>query len=122
VGWNYWRISQIYLPASQRAGAYRDGTLDKISGAWLFADQVKFAELGITPLTRDNAAHIHALALEMLHFSPEQNVVEKLINSALLLGDTEEAAFFEQRYQAAFAADYAQWKQAQDSGPGDKAP
>ncbi len=122
VGWDYWRISQIYLPASQRAGAYRDGTLDKISGAWLFADQVKFAELGITPLTRDNAAHIHALALEMLHFSPEQNVVEKLINSALLLGDTEEAAFFEQRYQAAFAADYAQWKQAQDSGPGDKAP
>ncbi len=120
--WDYWRISQIYLPESQRAAAYREDPLTLINGSWLFADQVHFAELGTTPLTRDNAAQVHALALTMLHFSPEQRVVEKLINSALLLGDTAEAAYFERRYQAAFAQDYALWKQAQGSGPGDKAP
>jgi hypothetical protein len=122
VGWDYWRISQIYLPASQRAEAYRDDTVDKTRDSWLFADQVKFAELGVTPLTRDNAAHIQALALDMLHFSPEQRVVEKLIDSALLLGHTDEARFFEQRYQAAFPTDYALWKQTQVSGPSDKTP
>jgi hypothetical protein len=122
VGWDYWRISQIYLPASERSLAYRDDTLDKARDSWLFADQVKFAELGITPLTRDNAAHLHALALGMLHFSPEQKVAEKLIESALLLGNAEEATYFEPRYQAAFPQDYALWKQAQGSGPGDKAP
>ena len=83
---------------------------------------MKFAELGITPLTRDNAEHIHALALEMLHFSPEQKVAETLISSAQMLGNIEEAAYFEKRYQAAFPQDYALWKQAQDSGASHKAP
>jgi hypothetical protein len=122
VGWDYWRISQIYLPVAQRANAYREDTLEKTRNTWLFADQVKFAELGVTPVTRDNAAAIHALALDMLHFSPEQGVVEKLINSALLLGNAQEAAYYEQRYQAAFAKDYALWKQASGSSPSDKAP
>jgi O-antigen ligase len=122
VGWDYWRISQIYLPMAQRANAYREDTLEKTRDSWLFADQVKFAELGVTQLTRESAAPIHALALDMLHFSPEQGVVEKLINSALLLGNTEEAAYSEQRYQAAFPQDYAQWQKAQRSGLSDKAP
>ena len=122
VGWDYWRISQIYLPVSDRAAAYRDDTLDKARGSWLFADQVKFAELGVTPLTQENAGHVHALALDMLHFSPEQKVAEKLIESAQLLGNLEEAAYFEQRYQAAFPQEYAQWKQTQVSGTSDKAP
>jgi hypothetical protein len=49
-------------------------------------------------------------------------VVEKLTDSALLLGNAREAAYYEQRYQAAFAKDYARWKPASGSGPGDKAP
>ena len=122
VGWDYWRISQIYLPVSDRAVAYRDDTLDKARDSWLFADQVKFAELGITPLTRENAEHIHELALDMLHFSPEQKVAEKLIESAKLLGNFEEAAYFEQRYEAAFPKDYTLWKQTQALGARDKAP
>jgi O-antigen ligase len=122
VGWDYWRISQIYLPASQRAAAYREDALGQTRDSWLFADQVKFAELGVTPLTRDNATHIHALALDMLHFSPEQRVVEKLISSAQLLGNTEEAAYFEQCYQAAFPQDYVLWQTANGVSPGDKAP
>jgi hypothetical protein len=122
VGWDYWRISQIYLPVSERSTVYREDTLDKARDSWLFADQVKFAELGITPLTRDNAAHIRALALDMLHFSPEQSVVEKLLNSALMMNNREEATYFEQRYRAAFPQEYVLWKQAQGSGPSDKAP
>ncbi len=122
VGWDYWRISQIYLPVSDRAAAYRDDTLDKAHGSWLFADQVKFAELGVTLLTQENAAHVHALALDMLHFSPEQKVAEKLIESAQVLGNLEEAVYFGQRYQAAFPQEYALWKQTQVSGASDEAP
>jgi hypothetical protein len=122
VGWDYWRISQIYLPVSERSAIYREDTLDKTRDSWLFADQLKFAELGITPLTRESAPHIHALALDMLHFSPEARVAEKLIDSALWMGNPEEAAYFEQRYKVAFPQDYALWKAAQHSDPGDKAP
>ena len=110
VTWDYWRISQIYLPFSQRAAMYRDDTLEKTKGSWLFQGQMKFAELGVTPLTAENASEIHALALEMLHFSPEASVVQKLIESADLLGNSAEVQFFSQRFQAAFPDDYAKLK------------
>jgi hypothetical protein len=109
VGWDYYRVSQIYLPHEQRAAAYRDDTLQKIRGSWLFRDQVRFAELSLTPLTPQNAQHLNALAHQLLHFSPEARVVEKLIESALLLGREEEARAFMQRYQAAYPQAYAQW-------------
>jgi hypothetical protein len=48
--------------------------------------------------------------------------VEKLIASNRLMRKPEEAAYFEQRYQAAFPRDFLLWKQAQDSGASDKAP
>ena len=101
-GWDYWRISQIYLPTAARAEAYREDTLQKIQGSWLFQDQVRFAELGTTVLTPDNAPHVHALALAMLHFSPEPQVVQKLIDSAVLLGREDEAAWYRLRFNAAF--------------------
>jgi hypothetical protein len=47
---DYHRARQIYLLPEERAAAYRDDTLDKVRGARVFRDQVRFAELTITPL------------------------------------------------------------------------
>jgi hypothetical protein len=112
VAWDYWRISQIYLPPAARHTAYQTDTLDKVQGSRLFRDQVQFAELTLTPLDEDNAVHIHALAEAMLHFSPEPRVVEKLIESAVMLHQDEEAMFYLQRYKAAFPAQHARWSAA----------
>ncbi|MCX8517440.1 MAG: Wzy polymerase domain-containing protein, partial [Rhodoferax sp.] len=102
IAWDYWRTTQIYLPSYERSAAYKEDTLVKIGASWLFRDSVDFAELGITPLTPANAGHIHALALNMLHFSPESLVLEKLIESARLLGYATEADFYALRYQRAY--------------------
>lgn len=109
AGADYYRVSQIYLPAAERSAAYRDDTLDKIRGTWLFRDQARFAELSVTALTPGNAAAMYAMALELLHYSPEPRVIEKLIESAVLLGRDEEAALYLARYRAAFPQDYARW-------------
>ncbi len=109
AAWDYHRISQIYLPPEQRATAYRDHTLEKIRGSWLFHDQVHFAEFTLTPLTRENAAQLNAMAHELLHFSPEAQVVEKLVESAVLLGRDDEARFFMARYRAAYPQAYDRW-------------
>jgi hypothetical protein len=123
AAWDYWRTSQIYLPEAQRAPGYRDHTLEKIRGSWLFADQVKFAELGVTPLTGDNVAHIHALALEMLHFSPEASVVAKLLESAEMLGLHAEAESLERRFEFAYPKEYATWlARKKESGTSHKTP
>lgn len=102
TAWDYQRVSQVYLSPKMRAEAYREHPLEKIQSSWLFQDQLRFAELTTTPLTATNAAHLHQLALDLLHFSPEPRVIEKLIDSATLLGRLEEAQFYRLRYQAAF--------------------
>lgn len=117
--WDYWRISQLYLPVAERASAYQEGTLEKVRNSWLFRDQVRFAELTTTPLTPDTAAQINTLAHQLLHFSAEPRVIEKLIESAVMLGRDEEAVYFLQRFKAAFPEAQARWTAA---STGDKAP
>lgn len=109
---DYHRISQVYLAPEQRDANYRDDTLAKVRRSWLFASQVKFAELALTPLTPANAAPLHDLARELLHYSPEPRVIEKLIESAELLGLADETALQKAHYKAAFPGDYQKWSKA----------
>ena len=117
AAWDYRRISQVYLPADQRAPAYRDDTLAKAQRSWLYQRQVKFAALSVAEVTPDNAASMHALATELLHFSPEPRVIEKLLASAQLLGLQSEVEFHKPRFAAAFPKDYARWLAAQPADP-----
>ena len=109
---SYSRVSQIYLPAAERSAAYRDDTLSKIRGNWLFRNSARFAELGMTPLTPENAAAIHAMAKALLHYSPEPRVIEKVIESAMMLGRDDEALWFLARYRAGFPLEHALWAEA----------
>ena len=109
AAWDYWRVNQLYLAHAERASAYRDNTLEKLRASWLFKSQVQFAELTTMQLTPDNAAYGFDLARQVLQFSPEPRVVEKLIESAVMLGRDEDAAFYLARYKVAFPTAHAQW-------------
>lgn len=109
AAWDYHRISQIYLSPQLRDPAYRVDTLGKIKGSWLFSSQVRFAELLLTPLTRQNAEWTFQNATALLHFSPEPRIIEKVIESAVMLARDDDAVAHLARYRAAFPADYAQW-------------
>jgi O-antigen ligase len=109
ASWDYRRISQMYMPPEQRTAFYRVDTLNKVKDSLLFRSQVQFAELATTPLTRANAERLHQLALDLLHFSPEARVIERLIESATLLGRKDEAMFHLARYRRAFPAEHEQW-------------
>ncbi len=109
AAWDYWRVSQLYLLPADRAVSYRDQTQDKVKGSWFFQDQVQFAALTTTPLTKNNAGEQYAKALHLLHFSPEPRVIEAVIESAVLLGKDQEVLYYLQRYKAAFPEAHAQW-------------
>lgn len=106
---DYHRISQLYVAPEERDPEYREETLAKVRASRLFREPVLFAELSITPLTRENAAYLHDLALRMLHYSPEPKVIAIVIDSALLLGRHDAAAWHMQRFKAAFPDDYGRW-------------
>lgn len=111
VAVSYHRVSQIYLLPAARSAGMRDNTLEKIRGSWFFHDQALFAELVMTPLSSKNAASVHAMALELLHYSPEPRVIEPLIESAVMLGRDDEALQYLARYRAAFPQEHAHWAQ-----------
>jgi len=111
--WDYIRISQIYLTRDERLPAYEENTLAKAKASWLFARQVDFAELTLTAVTHDNAAALHSLAERTLHFSPEPRVIVKLIESAELMGQRQEARDQAERFRIAFPEEYERWLRGQ---------
>jgi O-antigen ligase len=117
AGWDYRRVSQIYLPPDARVAGAAQDPLPEIRKSWLFRNQASFAELTITPLTRANAQWTFHTAAAMLRYSPEPRVIEKLIESATLLGREDEALLHLARFRAAFPDAYAKWSQTQ-AAPG----
>lgn len=109
TAWDYQRVSQLYTPPQERSPLYRDRPLPRIGDSWLFRDQLAFAELSISPLTQENAARMHALAMELLHYSPEPRVIDVAIESAMVLHREDEALWLLARYRAAFPAEYEGW-------------
>lgn len=111
VGWDFYRVSQLYLTMDERAPAFRDETVRKVGATPFFTDQVDFALLTTIELTQKNANQVFAVANKLLHFSPEPRVIEPLIESAVMLGLDDEAAFHIARYRAAYPKDYARWQE-----------
>jgi hypothetical protein len=113
AAWDYERVSQIYLAPEQRRPTWQQDTLEHVRRSWLFAGQAGFAELTLASVTRQNAARLEGLAHEMLHYSPEPRVIERVIESETLLGRSDEAVVDLARYRAAFPGDYQAWRSAQ---------
>ena len=109
AAWDYFRVSQLYKANTDRAAAYRDDVQAKVTQSVFFSDPLNFARLTTTPLTRENAAHLNALGKDLLHYSPEPRVIQVVIESAVMLGKDDEAAFHMKRYRIAYPKDYARW-------------
>lgn len=117
IAFDYHRTSQIYLPAHQRHSAYRNEPLKAAQDSWFFQNHARFATLTLTPLRVDNAAEQLSLARELLHHSAEPVVIERLLDSAAMLGQGELLAFHSRRYEAAYPQAYAKWLQRQRAAP-----
>jgi O-antigen polymerase len=109
VGWDYFKVSQLYTPSAQRPEMFRSDTFAKVGGSFIFGSQVIFAQVVTTDLTRDNAASMLDAATLSLHLSAEPRVIEKVIDSAVMLGKDDLAKWHLLRYQRAYPADYKRW-------------
>lgn len=115
---DYVRVSQLYRSPSERwqnDPRHPLAILGSVKGSVFFQPEVDFARLTTTPVSLDNASEIHALALSLLHYSPEPRVVEPLIASAVLLGKADDAAAYLERYRRAFPVEM--WRQLLERNP-----
>jgi Virulence factor membrane-bound polymerase, C-terminal/O-Antigen ligase/Protein glycosylation ligase len=109
IAWDYYRVSQIFLPAAQRSSFYQGDIFPQLKRSRLFAGHVQFAELTTTPLTTANASDLNELAKTVLHFSPEAVVVQTVVESAVMMGQPKDALFYLERFQAAYPAEHRAW-------------
>ena len=91
AAWDFNRVSQIYKPVAQRDSTYSSNPLAYAKQSWLFRNQAEFAELTLQALTASNAQAVYDQAQRVAHYSPETRVVQRLIDSARLLGHDDEA-------------------------------
>jgi hypothetical protein len=109
VAFDYHRVSQIYLTDAQRSPRYTADPLGAAKQSVLFQNHAKFAELQITPLTRESAARVLELSAELVRWSPEPRIIEKLIESSVMMGQDDLAAFHLKHYKLAYPAAHASW-------------
>ncbi len=111
---DYRAVSVLYRPYEDRPAALRSlDALELAQQLWFFRPAAEFAWLTTTPVTPEQAAPMHAMALRLLHYSPEPRVIEKLIASAQLLGLQDEAALHRDRLRRAWPSEYAAWLRRQ---------
>lgn len=109
VASDYHRISQLYKVPQKRDSAYRDMAPATTAPSLLFQDQVDFARLPSIGLTPATAQEVFTLSGQLLHYSPEPRVIERRIDSAVMLGQDAEAAYQLRRYRIAYPKDHARW-------------
>jgi hypothetical protein len=102
IGYDYQRMRQIYLPAAQRTGFWRDEPWTHARQTLFFGDAVRFAEVTSTPVTQQNASAMLQASRAVLHYSPEPRVIDKLIESARLSGREDLARWHQAHQQAVY--------------------
>ena len=110
LSWDYRRVSQIYLPPEERSAAYAQDTMAHVNQTMVFTQHARFAQLMLLAIDKENAQQIYTLAVQVLHFSPEPRVIERLIESATVLGYDDVALAHMAQYRRAFPKDFERWQ------------
>jgi O-antigen ligase len=113
VGWDYLRVTQLFLPQAERLELWQQDPWHQIRRSVFFSDQILFAQVGVTDPSPDNAAALLDASLEALRISPEPTVIERVIVSAALLRRQDLVQFHALRYAANWPEAYAVWRAAQ---------
>jgi hypothetical protein len=128
--WDYWRISQLFVPVTMRAPQWREDPIAPASKSWLFAGYVRLALVLGTPVTRENAAQMLPMAILATHVGPMSDVIGKIVESSAMLGHNDLALAYLKRFQLAMPKEYQEWaaqhaslvEQLQSGGPKAKPP
>lgn len=111
---DYQRVTQVYLPPDLRVEELKaDSSLGKSiiysSRTVFFSDQSNFATIIFITPDKNNASTINKLANNLLHFSPEPRVIKRLLESALIIGDTDQYNLHKKRFEITYPKEYMKW-------------
>jgi hypothetical protein len=109
VAYDYAQVRQVYLPAAQRFNVWRDQALQIAQRAWFFRGTALFAQVTTTPVHEGNARAMLEASLLAMRISPEPRVIEKLLDSARLVGEDGLYELHKQHFQRVYPQAYLAW-------------
>jgi hypothetical protein len=109
IAYDHAQVQQIYWPAAQRYSVWRDQALQVAQRAWLFRGTALFAQVTTTPVHEGNARAMLEDSLRAMHTSPEPRVIEKLLDSAQLLGEEALYEAHKKHFQRVYPQAYLAW-------------
>ncbi len=109
IAYDYAQVRQIYLPAAQRNSVWRDQALQVAQRTWLFRGTAVFAHVTTTAVHEGNARAMLEASLLALRTSPEPRVIEKLLDSAHLLGEDTLYEAHKKHFQRVYPQAYLAW-------------
>jgi hypothetical protein len=107
AAWDYDRVSQAYNGPHRRTPAPGLNPVEVAQQSWLFKPYAQFAHWMTQEVTVENAAESVAPLKQLLHFSAEPRVLERLITALRLSGQHDEAQIYLQRFAAAWPQEHA---------------
>ena len=109
IAYDHAQVQQIYRPSPQRYSVWRDQALQVAQRTWLFRGTALFAQVTTTPVNEGNARAMLENSLRAMHTSPEPRVIEKLLDSAQLLGEDALYEAHKKHFQRVYPQDYLAW-------------
>ena len=108
VAQSYERVSRLYSIEAARAVVFDPFDELQYHDIFLFVNEVAFSRLA-QPVKNGRPQDQYALAQQLLHYSAEPRVIERVLESAQLLGRADEVAFYKARYAQAFPERFIEW-------------
>jgi O-antigen ligase len=108
VAQSYERVSRLYRIEAARAVVFDPFNELQYHDIFLFVNEVAFSRLSL-PVHNGQPQDQYALAQQLLHYSAEPRVIERVLESAQLLGRADEVAFYKARYAQAFPERFIEW-------------
>ena len=108
VAQSYERVSRLYSIEAARAVVFDPFNELQYHDIFLFVNEVAFSRLSL-PVHNGQPQDQYALAQQLLHYSAEPRVIERVLESAQLLGRADEVAFYKARYAQAFPERFIEW-------------
>ena len=105
---SYERVSRLYSIEAARAAVFDPFDELQYHDIFLFVNEVAFSRLA-QPVHNGRPQDQYALAQQLLHYSAEPRVIERVLETARLTGRTDEVAFYKARYAQAFPERFIEW-------------
>ena len=119
AGFDYVRVTQLYMVEEDRVWPFKGHAQEQAQRSVLYQNAVHFANLSMQKVSPETAEQQLAEAQNLMHYSPEARVAQRIIECLRVLGRMDEARQAEAHFASVYPKEHAHWvaQSAKEAAP-----